>query len=104
MCLFQQSTRVDWLVVEISRDDGLRTDSPAGDVWIRTMSFVVGAHRPTSPFILATFTNGYQGQEIDRIFLYRIPAEGIPEDGIAGGEILPSRVPVDGTKDAGLGL
>ena len=72
--------------------------------WIRTISFVVGAHRPTSPFILATFTNGYQGQEIDRIFLYRIPAEGIPEDGIAGGEILPSRVPVHGTKDAGLGL
>ena len=48
------------------------------------------------------FTNGYfQGQEIARILLYRIPAEGIPEEGIAGGEILASRVPVYGTKDAG---
>ena len=51
------------------------------------------------------FTNGYfQGQEIDRILLYRIPAEGIPEEGIAGGEILASRVPIYGTKDAGRGL
>ena len=31
--------------------------------------------------------NGYfQGQEIDRILLYRIPAESIPEEGIAGGD------------------
>ena len=29
-----------------------------------------------------------QGQEIDRILLYRIPAEGIPGEAIAGGEIL----------------
>ena len=51
------------------------------------------------------FTNGYfQGQEIDRILLFRIPAEGIPQEGIAGGEILASRVPVYGTKDAGRGL
>ena len=51
------------------------------------------------------FTNEYfQGQEIDRILLYRIPAEGIPEEGIAGGETLASRVPVYGPKDAGRGL
>ena len=44
---------------------------------------------------LCDFTNGYfQGQEIYRIMLCRIPAEGIPEEGIAGGEILASRVPV----------
>ena len=36
--------------------------------------------------------------------LCRIPADGIPEEGIAGGEILASRVPVYGTKDAGRGL
>ena len=41
---------------------------------------------------------------IDRIMLYRIPAGGIPEEGIARGEILASRVPVYGTKDAGRGL
>ena len=51
------------------------------------------------------FTNGYfQGQEIDRILVYRIPAEGVPEEGSAGGEILASRVSVYGTKDAGRGL
>ena len=36
--------------------------------------------------------------------LYRIPADGILEEGIAGREILASRVPVYGTKDAGRGL
>ena len=51
------------------------------------------------------FTNEYfQGQEIDRTLLYRIPAEGIQEEGNAGGEILVSRVPVYGAKDAGRGL
>ena len=45
-----------------------------------------------------------QGQQFDRILLYRIPAEGIPEEGIADGEILASRVPICGTKDAGRGL
>ena len=40
------------------------------------------------------FTNGYfQGQEIDRILLYRIPGEGIPEEGIAGGEIFNQILP-----------
>ena len=33
-----------------------------------------------------------------------IPAEGIPEEGIAGGAILATRVPIYGTKDAGGGL
>ena len=51
------------------------------------------------------FTEGYfQGQEIDRILLYRIPAEGIPEVRIAGKAILASRVPIYGAKDAGRGL
>ena len=34
----------------------------------------------------------------------KIPAEGIPEEGSTGGEILTSRLPVYGTKDAGRGL
>ena len=51
------------------------------------------------------FTNGYfQVQEIDRMLLYRIGAEGIPEEGVAGGGILASRVPIYGTKDTGRGL
>ena len=50
------------------------------------------------------FTNGcFQGQEIDRILLYRIPADCIPEEGISGGAILAFRVPICGAKDAGQG-
>ena len=37
-------------------------------------------------------------------FHERIPAEGIPEEGVAGEEMSASRVPVYGTKDAGRGL
>ena len=62
---------------------------------------VVGAHSSTSPLIRAILrTDTFKGQEIDRILLYRTPAEGVPEEGIPGGEILASRFPVYGTKDA----
>ena len=56
------------------------------------------------PFMRAICTNGYfQGQGIDRILLYRILAEGIPE-GVVGGSSLAARVLICGTKDAGRGL
>ena len=74
--------------------EGLRTDSPAGDVDSHNIvcSWCTRAHVSSHS---CDFTNGhFQGQEIDRILLYRVPAEGIPEEGIAGGEILASRVPV----------
>ena len=84
--------------------EGLRTDSPAGDVDSHNIvcSWCAQAHVSIHS---CDFTNGYfHGQEIDRILLYRIPAEGIPEQGITGGENLASRVSVYGTKDAGRGL
>ena len=84
--------------------EGLRTDSPAGDVDSHNIvgSWCAQAHVSIHS---CDFTNGgFQGQEIDRILLYRIPPEGIPEEGIAGGEILASRVPVYSKKDAGRGL
>ena len=82
--------------------EGLRTDSPAGDV-DRKILFAVGVHRLMSPFTrVIDFTNEYfHRQEIHRILLYRIPVEGIPEEGVAGGATLASRVPIYGTKDAG---
>ena len=69
--------------------EGLRTDSPTGDV--NSHNSVRSWCAQARVFIHSCdFTNGYfQGQEIDRILLYRIPAEGIPE-GVAGGEILAS--------------
>ena len=55
----------------------------------------MGSHNVVCSTHACDFTNGYfQGQEIDRILLYRIP----------GGEILASRVPVYDTRDAGRGL
>ena len=84
--------------------EGLRTDSPAGDVDSHNIvrSWCAQAHVSIHA---CDFTNGYfQRQEIDRILLYRILAEGIPEEGIASGEFLASRVPVYSAKDAGRGL
>ena len=99
MTLFPQSTRVDWLAVEISR---LQKDFPQIlelVMWIRAIWFAVGAHVSIHSF---DFTNGYfQGQELDRILLCRIPVEGIRELGVASGAILASRVPVYGTPDEG---
>ena len=84
--------------------EGLLADSPAGDVDSHNIvcSRCAQAHVSIHS---CDFTNGcFQGQEIDRILLYRIPAGGIPEDGVAGGAILASRAGVYGTKDAGRGL
>ena len=74
-------------------------------MWMRTFLFAVGVHKCFFQLMRAILRNGYfQGQGMDRILLYRIPAEGIPRERIVGGEILASRVPVYGTKDAGRGL
>ena len=84
--------------------EGLRTDSPAGDVDSHKIVCSWCAQARVS-IHSCDITNGYfQGQEIDRILLFRIPAGGVPEEGIASGETLASRVPVCGTKDAGRGL
>ena len=99
-----EETTIMYLFLESETTEGLRTDSPAGDVDSNNIvcSWCAQAHVPIHA---CDFTNGYfQGQEIDRSLLYRIPAEGIPEEGIAGGAILASRVPIYGTKDAGRGL
>ena len=106
MSLFLQSTRVDWLVVEISRRQKDSAQILQLVMWIRTISFVVGAHRPTrlhSPHAIAR-ADTFKGTKIDRILLYCIPAEGVPEEGIARGATLASIVPVYGTKDAEPGL
>ena len=97
--LFLQSTRVDYLDAQTSRQI-----SPAGHVDSHNIvcSWCAQAHVSTHS---CDFTNAYfQGQEIDRILLYCIPAECIPKKGVAKGSILASRVPVYGTKDAGRGL
>ena len=84
--------------------DGLRTDSPAGDV--DSCNVVCSCCAQAHVFIReCDFTNGYfQEQETDGILLHRIPAEGVPQEGIAGEAILASHVPVSGNEDAGRGL
>ena len=92
-CKVLESTLWLWKL----RDD--RTTSHRCSSWrcgFAQYRFAVGAHRPTSPLVHAIFTNGkLQVQESDRLLLYRVPADGAPEEGTAGGY---------GTKDAGRGL
>ena len=105
MSLFLQSTRVDWLAVEILRRQKDFAQILQLVMWIRTMLFAVGADKLTSPPTHPiSRMDTSKDKKIDRILLYRVPAEGITEEGIAGGEILASRVPVNGTKDAERGL
>ena len=97
MFLFLQSIRVDWLDAETSRQRRDFAQILQLVMWIRTILFAVGAQAHVS-IHACDFTNGYfQGQQLDRILLYRIPAEGIPEEEIAGGAMLASRVPIYGT-------
>ena len=59
MFLFLKRTRVDWLVAETSRQQqGLRTDTPAGDVDSHNIvcSWCAQAHVPIHA---CDFTNGY---------------------------------------------
>ena len=74
--------------------EGLRTDSLAADVDSHNIvcSWCVQADVSLRS---CDFTNGYfQGQEIDRLLLYRIPDGGIPEEGIPGGAIFAQQKPV----------
>ena len=72
-------------------------------MWIRTISFAVGVHRHTSPFTHANSrTDTFKGEElIESCCIVFQPK--VSQEGIAGGEMLASRVPVFGTKDGGRG-
>ena len=84
--------------------EGVRTDSPAGDVDSHTIVCNSCAQAHVS-IHACDFTEGYlQWQEIVRILLYRMPAEGTPEEGVAGRAMLASRDPIYGARDAGRAL
>ena len=84
--------------------DGLRTDSPTGDVDAHNLVFSWCASNKVK-IRSADIKSAYlQGKQNDRIILYRIPKGGIPEEGIAEGDVLAARVPIYGTKDAGRGF
>ena len=78
--------------------EGVRIDSPASDV---------DSHRIVCCWCAQDHVSIHAcdfGLEIDSLLLYRVPAGGMPEEGISGGAIWASCVPIDGTKDAGRGL
>ncbi len=84
--------------------DGIRTDSPAGDVENHNLVFSwCAAHKVKvkSADIRCAYL---QGKENERIILYRIPKGGIPEEGVEEGAVVAARVPIYGTKDAGRGF
>ena len=84
--------------------DGLRTDSPTGDVDAHNLVFSWCASHKVK-IKSADISSAYlQGKQNDRVILYRIPRGGIPEEGIEEGSVLAARVPIYGTKDAGRGF
>ena len=93
MFAYLQGTKVDWLVMETSRQrKGFAQIPPAGNVDSHNIfcSWSAEAHVSIHS---CDFTNGYsQGQEINRILLYRVPNEGATR-----GAILISRLSIYGT-------
>ena len=80
---------------DVETTEGLRADPLAGNVDSNNIvcSWCAQAHVSIHS---CDFTNGYsQGQEIDRILLYRIPKEGVTR-----GAILVSRLPIHGAMGA----
>ena len=74
-------------------------------MWIPTISFAVGVHRLTSPFTRAiSRTNTFKGKKLIEPCCIVFQLKVSQKKGNAGGEILVSRVPVYGAKDAGRGL
>ena len=64
MSMFRQSTRVDWLAVETSRQQKDSAQILQLVMRIRTISFAVGVHRLTSPFTHAILrTDTSKGKE-----------------------------------------
>ena len=62
--------------------EGLRTDSPASDVDAHNIVFSWCASNKVN-IKSADIRNAYlQGEEVDRIILYKFPRGGIPEEGI----------------------
>ena len=106
MCVCSlQSARVDWLVAESSRQRKDFAQILQLLMSIRTTLFAVGVHKLMFPFTRAIArTDTVKDKKIERILLDRVPAEGTPEEGIAGGSILAPRVLICGTRDAGRGL
>ena len=84
--------------------DGLRTDSPTGDVDAHNLVFSWCASSKVK-IKSADISSAYlQGKQNDRVILYRVPKGGIPEQGVEDGAVLAARVPIYGTKDAGRGF
>jgi len=84
--------------------DGLRTDSPTGDVDAHNLVFSWCASSKVK-IHSADISSAYlQGKQNDRVILYRIPKGGIPGEGIEEGSVIAARVPIYGTKDAGRGF
>ena len=81
--------------------EGLRTDSPTGDVDSHNLIFSwCAAHKVK--ICSADISNAYlQGNEVDRVILYKIPKGGIPEEGVEEGTVIAARVSIYGIKDVG---
>ena len=78
--------------------DGLRTDSPAGDVDAHNIVFSWCAAHKVRIKSADISNTSLHGKEVDRIILYKIPKGGIPERDIPEGTVLAARVPIYGRR------
>ena len=85
-------------------DTNLRSDSPTCDVEGQNLIFSFAACHGLK-IRCADITNAYfQGQELDRILLFKQPPGGLPDPELAPAAHLLARVPIYGTCDAGRGF
>ena len=85
-------------------DTNLRSDSPTCDVEGQNLIFSFAACHGLK-IRSADITNAYfQGQDLDRILLFKQPPGGLPDPELAPDAHLLARVPIYGTRDAGRGF
>ena len=85
-------------------DAHVRSDSPTCDVEGQNLIFSFAACH-NLPVRSADITNAYfQGQELDRILLFKQPPGGLPDPDLPEDAHLLARVPIYGARDAGRGF
>ena len=105
MFLFLQSTRVDWLDAETSRQRRNFALTLQLVMWIRTISFAVGVHRLTFPFTRAiSRTDTFMDKKLIESCCTVFQLKVFQKKELQAERFWHSRVPIYGARDAGRGL
>jgi len=85
-------------------DTNLRSDSPTCDIEEQKLIFSFAACHGLKVRSADTTNAYFQGQELDRILLFKQPPGGLPDPELPPDAHLLARVPIYGTRDAGRGF